>query len=362
MSSTALDAASYYYQYKLAVYENLFVGIVYGAYIVLYVTSGYVLLREPGFTSSPPRMFMFGTTTFMFILGIIILALQTTLEFQQMQLLVNPTAPGLWSSYRTNVVIAVGATATRLMYILSDIICSWRAVVIWNRDKRVIAILLLFILGTTAAAGCELGLNLRPLFDPSYQSLEDESNVKIGELALIMGGPTLATNLLSTGLIAWKAWKRRISVRKHLCGGSGPVRVDRLFALLIESGFIYCCIWACPTFILAEGFTELLQILFVISAFQGLSYLGIVIIDSVLLCQFISGLYPTLIVTLVAMQRSPVEHFSTHPTGEQLPAFGPSKDSIRRPMFTIHREYASDSDTLIPSSVFMKFSDEEKSL
>jgi hypothetical protein len=60
-------------------------------------------------------MFMFGTTTFMFILGIIILALQTTLEFQQMQLLVNPTAPGLWSSYRTNVVIAVGATATRLM-------------------------------------------------------------------------------------------------------------------------------------------------------------------------------------------------------------------------------------------------------
>ena len=33
-------------------------------------------------------------------------------------------------------------------YILSDIICAWRAVVLWNGDKRVVAILLLFILGT----------------------------------------------------------------------------------------------------------------------------------------------------------------------------------------------------------------------
>ena len=36
-----------------------------------------------------------------------------------------------------------------VQYILSDVICAWRAVVLWSRDKRVIAILLLFILGTT---------------------------------------------------------------------------------------------------------------------------------------------------------------------------------------------------------------------
>jgi hypothetical protein len=60
-------------------------------------------------------MFMFGTTTFMFILGIITLALQTTLGFQQMQLLLNPDASGVWSPYRTNVVIAVEASITRLM-------------------------------------------------------------------------------------------------------------------------------------------------------------------------------------------------------------------------------------------------------
>ncbi|KAH8991857.1 hypothetical protein EDB86DRAFT_2933376 [Lactarius hatsudake] len=61
-----------------------------------------------------------------------------------------------------------------------------------------------------------------------------------------MVGPTLATNLISTGLIAWKAWQHRVSVRKHLGEGTGSVRVDRVFALLIESGFIYCCLWVCP--------------------------------------------------------------------------------------------------------------------
>ena len=38
---------------------------------------------------------------------------------------------------------------TAVQYILSDIICAWRTVVLWNRDKRVFAILLIFVLGAT---------------------------------------------------------------------------------------------------------------------------------------------------------------------------------------------------------------------
>ncbi|KAH9014614.1 hypothetical protein EDB83DRAFT_2441309 [Lactarius deliciosus] len=84
------------------------------------------------------------------------------------------------------------------MYILSDIICAWRAVVLWNRDKRLIAILLLLILGTTAATGCELGLN----FLPQFGRTRFQSNFG----PLIMVGPTLATHVVSTRLVAWKAW------------------------------------------------------------------------------------------------------------------------------------------------------------
>ena len=38
---------------------------------------------------------------------------------------------------------------TVVQYLLSDIICAWRTVVFWDKDRRVIAILLFFILGST---------------------------------------------------------------------------------------------------------------------------------------------------------------------------------------------------------------------
>jgi hypothetical protein len=202
-----------------------------GAYIAVYATSVYILLRNPGFTSSSPRMFMFGITTFMFALGIVALVLVTTLGFKI-------THSMFYGDFEQDFVFYYYAWAaiTCLMYILCDIICAWRTVVLWNKDKRVIAILVIFILGTIAAAGYGLASGLLSTFP-------EDSNLTLGKLDIIMIGPTLGTNLLSTALIAWKAWQRRISVRKHLCEGSGFVRVDRVFALLIESGLIYCCIW-----------------------------------------------------------------------------------------------------------------------
>ena len=38
---------------------------------------------------------------------------------------------------------------TPVQYILGDTICAWRTVVVWNNDKCIITILVLFILGTT---------------------------------------------------------------------------------------------------------------------------------------------------------------------------------------------------------------------
>ncbi|KAH8991835.1 hypothetical protein EDB86DRAFT_1531551 [Lactarius hatsudake] len=340
MPIDALDLAEYYLQHELTVYNNLFVGIVYGVYIVLYVTSAHILLGKPGFTSSRPKMVMFATTTFMFVLGIIALVLGTALEFQRRWLLLDQTATNVWPLGRIGAVIVVTETIRRLMFILSDIICAWRAVVLWNRDKRIIALLLLFILGTTAAVGCEIGFFVVPF---------DNFQITVStNISLLLAVPILGTNLVSTGLIAWKAWQHRVSVRKHLGEGTGSVRVNRVFALLIDSGFVYCCLW----------------ILYLISAFDVIPYPGTTVIDNVLM--FVSGLYPTLIVTLVAMQKSPVEHYSTYSTGIQFatgPALAhPSARSMPSYVYTICREHTNDSDEPIPSAVFMKTSDEEKNL
>jgi hypothetical protein len=58
---------------------------------------------------------MLGITTFMFILGLVALVLETALGFQQTQLFLNPASGGIWSSTDTNIIIAVGATITRIM-------------------------------------------------------------------------------------------------------------------------------------------------------------------------------------------------------------------------------------------------------
>ncbi|KAF8266783.1 hypothetical protein EI94DRAFT_133400 [Lactarius quietus] len=275
-------------------------------------------------------MFMFGVTTFMFTSGIIALVLATTITFQDMRsnleqvIDLGPSLLVAYSSYGWG-------SITRLMYILCDIICTWRTVILWNRDKRVIAVLLIFIFGTTGAAVLTFEIG----------AVGGGATPVAFDIAMV--GPTLGTNLLSTGLIAWKAWQRRISVRKHLFEGSGFVRVDRVFALLIESGLIYCCIW----------------IFYMISLFGVLPNPGFT------LMALVSGLYPTLIIILVSVQMSPVEHYLTHSTGMRFasgPALGPSTDgSMPRPVVSIHHEYTIDFDTQIPSTV-IKASDVQQSL
>ncbi len=76
------------------------------------------------------------------------------------------------------------------------------------------------------------------------------------------------------------------------------------------------------------------------------------------------GSYPTLIVILVCIQKSPVDHCSTYSTGMQF-ANASSLGSNRlghmkpRQAYTIRREYVNDSDTQVPSGMFASTLDEE---
>ena len=97
---------------------------------------------------------------------------------------------------------------------------------LWNYDRRVVAVLTVFLIGATcerfpsllvsdkpgslnsfsAAAGVNLGRTLHPMFAPSHQTSTAESGTKLGESALVLVGPLLAMNILSTALIGVKAW------------------------------------------------------------------------------------------------------------------------------------------------------------
>ncbi len=97
------------------------------------------------------------------------------------------------------------------------------------------------------------------------------------------------------------------------------------------------------TSMLAEGLTALFQILYLISAFRVIPDPGFTVMEHVLLFISVSsaadvflihilldtntdltqGLYPTLIIILVAMQKSPLEYYSTYSTRMQFARKGP---------------------------------------
>jgi hypothetical protein len=185
----------------------------------------------------------------------------------------------------------------------------------------------------------------------------------------------------------------RITVKKHLGEGSVSMRVEKVLALLVESGFVYCCVWVC--IIVAESestyvcgrdsrFTILIQILYPISAFEILPEPGPIVIQSLLLFVVVSqstratvqwpdtessplaqGSYPTLIVILVCIQKSPVDYYSTYSTRMQFtasPSFGSNKLGRMMPqrVLAIRRESVTDSQ--VRSATLASTLDEEKNV
>ena len=104
---------------------------------------------------------MLGTTTLMFAMGIAALVLVTIAELSNMRTFMsNGELPFsivvcyyAWAGIaclmvRLHNTFICLAQLTAVQYMLCDVICAWRTVVIWNKDKRIIAILVIFVLGS----------------------------------------------------------------------------------------------------------------------------------------------------------------------------------------------------------------------
>ncbi|KAI0056961.1 hypothetical protein BV25DRAFT_1920599 [Artomyces pyxidatus] len=241
----------------------------------------------------------------MFSCGSIAFILQIPLFLGQLPSYIDPLQAGSpYSHYKTNIIVSVGSVSVRINYILSDAIVVWRALTLWSSDRRVFLILLIFMLGTIAAAGSDLGLSLNQLFD-THDVVNDESNAKEGRRALILAGPTIATNVCATSLIAYKAWKYRVSVKAHLNEDNAATKVEKILALLVESGVVYCVMW----------------IFYILAAFRVFPDPGDSILDGIMVQ--VSGIYPTIIIILVCLQKSPCEKYATQELDRSL-SFAPA--------------------------------------
>jgi hypothetical protein len=321
-----------YKTYKATVFSNLFVGIVFGAYVVLYGTSLYILLRNGRLPRSTQRIVMLAVTTTMFALGLIALVLQTSLSYQQFAQMFSSSSTSLWSAHRIGVVTAVIATIARIIYILSQVVCAWRAAVLWNYDRRVVAVLMFFLIGVTSAAGVNLGRTLRPVFAPSQQTSTSDSGTKLGETALILIGPLLAMNILSTALIGFKAWQHRGVLLKHLDTNSAAMKAEKTFVIIIESGLAYLGV----------------LVLYLVSTFQVLPAPGFDVMDAILV--YFSGLYPTGVIIFVVLRKSPTCLI----TGNRASASTRFSQPVERrtQVSTYDDRYTASDVTALPSPTF----------
>ncbi|KAI0283202.1 hypothetical protein BC826DRAFT_229707 [Russula brevipes] len=251
-------------------------------FLAVYFISIRVLLSKGSLFHSMGHIFMFTTTTLSFILATTIIIVGPGLTSQGIPIIIkmiNPSFAIGWSPHKMDVVVGIIAVVTRLNPVLSDVVCAWRATVLWKYDRRVVTILSICVLGTFGACIYDLKLALE-----THPGTRGQEDLQEGVLAVIIVGPMLGTNVLATSLIAWKAWEYRRTVGMQLKKRSGPERLEKILALLIESGFAYCLLW----------------MFYLLSAFNILPGAGSYVVNIVML--YISSMYPAVIIIIVCTQ------------------------------------------------------------
>jgi len=262
-----------------AISNNLYTGLAYGMFLAVYLISIRILLSKGPLLRSVEQMFLFGITAIIFILSTIVIVLGPGLMSQVIPTMIktmDPTFDRVWSIHKLYVVSSMMTVITGLNPILSDVVCAWRAMVLWKYDRRVVTILSICLLGTFAACIYDFHLEFTQGVQPRH----------FADCALILTVPILVTNVLSTSLIAWKAWDYHQTVGAHFKKGRSFGRVEKVLVLLVESGFIYLIVW----------------MFYLLSSFSILPGAGSYMVNTVMV--FISSMYPVSINVLAVTTQS----------------------------------------------------------
>ncbi|KAK0480329.1 hypothetical protein IW261DRAFT_128676 [Armillaria novae-zelandiae] len=223
-----------------------------------------------------------------------------------------------------NSVVLSQLTMECIEFIIGDGIVTWRAWVLWNRDRRILYTSSILILGSVAT-GTVLFQTLARSKKP-VSIYRDGSTSVWTTSAMIL---TLSTNVFATTLIGYRAWVHRRLIRSLNDGPYSAAQVCgkiNILALLIESGTLYCCTWCAMIFVFV----------FVNSGVY-------LMID--MLAQ-LSSIYPTLIITLVCLGSTldvSIQTFHQSRPSQQVRSLTDLRNSISSPVFSTRVEMSEAS-------------------
>ncbi|KAJ7362499.1 hypothetical protein DFH08DRAFT_930819 [Mycena albidolilacea] len=296
---------------------------LYAIFTVLIVASTYLLLTR-GRRSRANKM-MLCVTLVMYCLAswewaVDVHRLRDDLKVLLPADLVQPP-PDHARRVKVNIALHIAQGITNnICVVLSDMVVCWRVYVVFGRNKRVL-VMAVFLLIVLACAIFLCNLTQIGQGFPSVTTLHRlvPSQLIIDAVALALSA---LINVWATTMIGYQAWHCRRAIRHYLSDTSNRTYAGGMMALFVESGIVYSILWILRNIIIIPGVEP--------SAYT---------IYSTMVMYQVTGMYPTLIVILVALRKSHLEHQFTsygdvqtcaNPTGARTPAFSSSAWSPAR--------------------------------
>jgi len=216
-----------------------------------------------------------------------------------------------------------------LNVVLSDIVVLWRVYAAWDRRYWVLALCSLLPM-------CTLTLTIifiknAVLFNNG--SIQDtfvtysHSGFENTELGIAVLTASLLSNVCATTLIALKAWHHRREISR-MNAMTRRTLVERVLTLLIESGFVYSCIWV---LYVISSTSNLLDTQF-LEGFFPADYINLnlpvpasFVFDNAM--AQITSIYPTILIILISLGRIQHQEVFLQTTHVHIPVQAPQSDA-----------------------------------
>ncbi|KAM5536418.1 hypothetical protein V8D89_009854 [Ganoderma adspersum] len=242
---------------------GLLVGL-YGMLTILSVMSCYALLTQANRKSQPTVIILgltiftlFASTTTYLVASILYYESTFIRSFATGGLLIwsygddsdIPSALNTVPMFEEYTIFqsCTSAATLTINVLLGDAIVCWRICVVWSQNRAVKAICGVFLLATLIVGAIDTtqSCQLSKLDTPNFNTLNIMGTlfegIPIGIAVCVL---SLITNLLGTLLVAYKAWQSRTRLKRYFGMGSRTSQVQKLLSLLVESGALYCALWA----------------------------------------------------------------------------------------------------------------------
>ncbi|KAF5376932.1 hypothetical protein D9615_007298 [Tricholomella constricta] len=276
---------------------ELGLGNAKGIYLILMQFLIGIFIRH-GMKRRATNIVLLFVTVLMFLGGTLFLCLDVADLVRRMQIImVNNSGQPLQekldqANEALKKLVWTGTMLFVFMLILGDSVVVWRTWVIFKGSRKWVAIPMATWIGSLIAGLFELGCDIHTdwaitSLSPSAASVGAESCAHADLSSYTL---SFVTNIFCTALIAFKAWQHRKLMSKYLGAARRKTAVEKILTLLIESGFVYLILYT-------------LQAVPIYKAKLNSSGLfAFNVVNAVI--QQAMGMYPTVIIILVRMQKS----------------------------------------------------------